>query len=60
MDGSGTERLFLIRIWLIHTWSEGNAVALGVEESANLDEVAVALNLVLDGVGLHEEGVVAV
>ena len=42
------------------TWREGDAVALRIEEAADLNEIALALYLVLDGVGLHEVGVVPV
>ena len=42
------------------TWREGDAIALGIEESPDLNEIALALYLILDGVGLHEVGVVPV
>ncbi len=36
-----------------NTWGECDAVALGVKETPDLDEVTVALYLVLDGVRFH-------
>ncbi len=42
------------------TWREGDAVALRVQESADLNEIALALYLILDGVGFHQVGVVPV
>ena len=39
------------------TWSKSNAVSFRVEETSYLGQLAVSLRLILDGVGLHEEGV---
>ena len=39
---------------------ERDPIALGVEQPADLSRVALALDDVLDGGGLHEEGVLAV
>ena len=41
------------------TWGKSNAVSFRVKEATNLSELTVPLCLVLDGVGLHQEGVLA-
>ena len=41
------------------TWSKSNPVSFRVQEAADLSEFTVPLCLVLDGVGLHQEGVLA-
>ena len=41
------------------TFGGGNAVALAIEEAADLGEVAVPLHCVVEHRRLHEEGVVA-
>lgn len=41
------------------TWRHGNAVSLGVQETADLSEVAVPLDYVFDGGGFHQECVTA-
>ena len=47
-----------IRAWYL-TRRHGDAVALGVEHSPHLSQLAVSLDDVLDGGGLHEERVAA-
>lgn len=44
---------------LILTWRRGYAVSLGVQETADLSEVAVPLDYVFDGGGFHQECVTA-
>ena len=44
--------------WFV-TDGRGDAKVFGVDESADLGEVAVAVDEVVEGGGLHEEGVVA-
>lgn len=41
------------------TWRHGYAVSLGVQETADLSEVAVPLDYVFDGGGFHQECVTA-
>lgn len=41
------------------TWRHGYAVSLGVQEPADLSEVAVPLDYVFDGGGFHQECVTA-
>lgn len=41
------------------TWRHGYAVTLGVQETADLSEVAVPLDYIFDGGGFHQECVTA-
>ena len=45
---------------LLFTFWQRNAVTLAVQQAANLGELAIPLDVVLDGGSLHEEGVGAV